>query len=410
MRRLNVAALVAAVLCTLAPLASGSDIDEIRELRSQIELLSERLRVLEARAGLASPSAATTAAPTAAAAATDAAADPALDWARQLSLKGDMRVRHERLERDGLPDRDRQRLRARVALTARALETVDVTVGIASGGDDPRSANQTFGSSFSRKDVGLDLAYVDWHPTGTLNVYGGKMKYPGFKPAFTAFIDGDLNPEGLALSWHDENGLFANAFSYWIEERAANVDSMWFAGQVGWRGPLADGINFAAAATYQDFANVQGQEPFYLGQSFGNTTTADGSLRYDYDLAQLAVELGFLLGEAPMLISGEFGRNLAVDELDTAWSLGVLLGKASAPGTWEVGYAYGDLEKDALFAQVTESDFADGRTDSRGHHLRAGYAIAKNWTANLQLYLNDLDVSGDTFGFDRVQLDLNFKY
>ncbi|HSN72388.1 MAG TPA: putative porin [Steroidobacteraceae bacterium] len=402
------AALIAVLMSGPAALAGASDADEIRELRAQIDLLNERLRALEQRAGLTEPTV-SPAEPAPAVAAAEP--EPALDWARGLSLGGDLRVRHEHLERDGLPDRERQRVRARLAVNAEITETVDATVGFATGGDDPRSANQTLGANFTRKSLGLDLAYFDWHPLEGLNVYGGKMKYVAFKPAMTTFIDGDLNPEGFAVAWQSESGLFATASSYWIEERALTVDSMWWIGQLGWRGSIGDGISLAAVASYHDFANVQGQKPFYLLQSFGNSTDADGALLYDYDIAKLAFEVGFGLGTLPVRLFGEYGQNVAVDDLDTAWSLGFLVGKASKPGSWEFGYLYGDTEKDALFAQVIESDFADGRTDSRGHALRAGYAIAKNWTANLQIYLNDLNVSGETtIGFDRLQLDLNFKY
>jgi len=407
MRTIFTAALGAVLLGMQVTAATANEQDEIRELRAQIDMLSERLRALEERSGVA-PVVQPTAPPAQLAVAEP---DPALDWARRVNVKGDLRVRHEHLERDGLPDRERQRMRARLGVNATITDTVTATVGFATGGDDPRSANQTLGGTFTRKSIGVDLAYFDWHPVDGLNVYGGKMKYAPFKPALTTFIDGDLNPEGFALGWGADNGVFVNASSYWIEERSASVDSMWWIGQVGWRGAVGDGMSLAAVASYHDFANVQGQKPFYLLQSFGNSTDADGALLYDYDLAQFAVELGFEVAGTRVLLLGEYGQNLAVDDLDTAWALGFLVGKASAPGSFEFGYLYGDTEKDALFAQVIESDFADGRTDSRGHHLRAGYAIAKNWTANLQLYLNDLNVSGDnTIGFDRVQLDLNFKY
>lgn len=405
---INVAALAALSFGHVAG-AAASDADEIRALRAQLALLSERLRMLEERAGVTAPAAAAEAPPVAPVAA--AGPDDALDWARRMSVKGDLRVRHERLERDGLPDRDRQRMRARLALNASVTDTIEATVGIASGGDDPRSANQTFGSSFTRKGIGLDLAYFDWHPTDAINVYGGKMKYVPYKPAVTMFIDGDLNPEGFAAGWRADNGVFVSGAYYWLEERALTVDSMWYVGQLGWRGGLGDATTLTAVASYHDYGNVQGQKPFYLGQSFGNSTDPDGALLYDYDLAQMAVELGFKLGDLPVVLLGEVSRNLAVDDLDTAWTLGFLLGKAAAPGSWEFSYAYGDLEKDALFAQVTESDFADGRTDSRGHTFHAAWGLARNWTASVQLYLNDLGVSGDdAVGFDRLQLDLNFKY
>jgi hypothetical protein len=411
MRAFLAIALIAALATTRTTFAAPDDAQEIRELRAQIDALNARLQALEQRAGLAPAVPSGSSGQIAEHTVAPAAESWPVPGLPGLSVKGDMRVRYERFDREPLPDRDRARMRARLALTATPTEDIDVTIGIASGGDDPRSANSTFGSTFTRKDIGLDLASVRWHPTDELDVYAGKMKYPAFKPAFTTFVDGDLNPEGFAAGWRSgTSGVFANAFGFWIEERGADVDSMWYSGQLGWRATPDEGISVTAVATYQDFANVEGQQPFYLGQAFGNSVDADRNLIYDYDIGQIAVELGLGLGGLPFTIFGEYGRNFAADDMDTAWSLGVLLGKASAPGTWEVGYAYADTEKDALFAQVIESDFADGRTDARGHFVRAGYAIAKNWTANLQLYLNDLDVSGRGLRFDRLQVDLNWKY
>ena len=60
-----------------------------------------------------------------------------------LAWRGDVRYRYESFEIDQKDDRERNRLRARVALKATVSETVDVVVGLASGSDDPVSTNQT---------------------------------------------------------------------------------------------------------------------------------------------------------------------------------------------------------------------------------------------------------------------------
>ena len=48
------------------------------------------------------------------------------------------------------------------------------------------------------------------------------------------------------------------------------------------------------------------------------------------------------------------------------------------------------IEKDALFGQLIDSDFGDGNTDSSGFVLRGGYTVARNWTINATLFLNEL--------------------
>jgi hypothetical protein len=113
---------------------------------------------------------------------------------------------------------------------------------------------------------------------------------------------------------------------------------------------------------------------------------------------------------------------------------GVTYGAASAvKGTWEFGVLYQQVEKDALFGQLLDSDFGDGNTDTNGFVLRGGYTVARNWTVNATLFLNDLsnDVPQSVTVFNeatptpydtttiagifdrsykRLQLDLNFRF
>src|SRR6187200_526518 len=82
---------------------------------------------------------------------------------------------------------------------------------------------------------------------------------------------------------------------------------------------------------------------------------------------------------------------VAQEKLDTALGAGISYGAASAvKGTWEFGVTYQQIEKDALFGQLLDSDFGDGNTDTNGYVLRGGYTIARNWTLNAALFLNDL--------------------
>ena len=89
----------------------------------------------------------------------------------------------------------------------------------------------------------------------------------------------------------------------------------------------------------------------------------------------------------------------------------MLLGKAASPRTWEAGVAYQILEKDALFAQHIDSDFAGGVSDSEGMILRAAYAPLKNWVLNATYFLNsnNRDV-GTEYDFKRLMLDFNAKF
>jgi hypothetical protein len=98
-------------------------------------------------------------------------------------------------------------------------------------------------------------------------------------------------------------------------------------------------------------------------------------------------------------------------EHDTAYGVGVRLGRASNPRTWEVGAMYQSIDKDALFGQFVDSDFGDGRTDSEGWVLRGGYAPVRNIAVNLQYFINTLNKDvGSELDYERLQLDMNWKF
>jgi Putative porin len=111
---------------------------------------------------------------------------------------------------------------------------------------------------------------------------------------------------------------------------------------------------------------------------------------------------------------------------DTAYAVGVILGKASNPRTWEAGVSYQSIEKDALFAQFIDSDFGDGVSDAEGWVLKAGYAPTRNVTVNGTYFINTRNVCGTgdapdnrlcgagipeyELDYNRWQLDVNYKF
>jgi hypothetical protein len=357
-------------------------------------------------------------------------------------------------------DRNRDRIRARLNANFRVNDTITGQFAITTGGDDPRSGNQTLDGQNARKTFGLDLAYVTWAPNADWKVTGGKQKYPWQRTA-SYFFDNDVNPEGLAVNFGHGN-FFAGAFYDWLAERAlsfgnvttgTNTDSIMFGAQVGYRIPFSDSVKLTVAGTYFDFDGVQGYNPFFGGSSFGNTTTTSAAVcsrtlaagtacaLSDYDIVEVFADLTASVGGKPLRFFIDGAKNTAAeinpvagDKLDTALSAGITYGAASAAkGTWELGVIYQKTEKDALFGQLLDSDFGDGNTDTKGFVLRGGYTVARNWTLNATLFMNELsnDVPQNVTVFNdatpapldtgvltnifdrdykRLQLDLNYKF
>ena len=98
------------------------------------------------------------------------------DWTENIKVKGDLRYRHEMIDKQDSDSRHRHRLRVRVGIEGKVSSTAEVIVQLATGSDDPVSTNQTLDGAFSTKSIGLDLAYLQFSPeklTG-LTILGGK--------------------------------------------------------------------------------------------------------------------------------------------------------------------------------------------------------------------------------------------
>lgn len=349
------------------------------------------------------------------------------DWVSSFTFKGDFRYRYELIDQQYTPGRTRDRIRMRVGFVAKVNSTVSTELGLASSeGNDPRSSNQTLGGENSRKDLFIDLAYVQWQATPELKFTGGKMKYPWVRAGSSVLFDGDVNPEGLAVNW-SRGGLFASAFYNHLEERSASGESSMAGAQVGVTVKPGEGQLMLAAGVF-DFNSVRYRNPFHGGNAYGNTTTTTGCiggattcLAFDYNLLEGIVEYTRPVGGRPLTLFADYIRNDAAGNgLDTALSTGFSWGRASNPGSWEVGYFYQRVDKDAVFAQFIDSDLGGGNSDYRGHVVRAAYAIARNWTANATWHFGEtnVDVAANVAGvgavrsrdYKRLQLDLNFKF
>jgi hypothetical protein len=388
-----------------------SDIQALRESQArmvqQLEALSARVAQLEqANAELASRG-------TPAPAPTAVAKSPAL--LERFKFNADLRVRVEHIEQDGLADRDRERVQSHFGFEAALAEEMALGLQFATGNDDPRSANQTFSGIFSRKPIGVDLAYLRWTPVAGLAVTGGKMKYPVYRPAISKLYDSDVNPEGFAVSIARPKA-FASLYSLTLDERAEDSDARLVGAQLGTKLALGAVGSLTAAVGFSDLGAAVGRRPFFAGSSNGNSLNPDGTLAFDFRVTQASLEYARKLGDLPVVAFVDGARNAAApDTLDTAYAFGFLLGKAATPRTWEFAYLYQRVEKDSWFGQITDSDFGAGLTDTRGSVFRFGYAPMANGIVNATYYLNDLGIDapsspGATDEYQRFQLDFTLKF
>jgi hypothetical protein len=385
-----------------------------------------------------------------------------MSWAERIKWKGDFRYRYQPEEAkglvsgtsgqdiDGKVSRNRQRIRARASLEAQMTDTLEAGFGLASGGDNPVSANATLGGGGSKKDINLDLAYFDWNFAKGSNLAAGKFKNRFTDVAKTGFLwDSDWRPEGFDIAWQGEQ-FYATGLGTWLSsDNSDGIGSKFsYGAQVGWK-PSFGIAKMNLGVGYWKF-KAQGQNCFTRDTEndaasddcFGNTKVDpvtglidltdggfDGVYLSDLSPVELFGRIDFGTG-IPFGLFADFAKNSdaktipngpsAGKKLDTAYAVGVTLGKAKKQGGWDVKAYYQDKEADSVVGLLTDSDFAGGGSDSKGWaikgtykmtdntHLRATYLKGERQDSNG--YENGSTLTSDPYDVNIWQMDLQFKY
>jgi hypothetical protein len=437
MKRLTV--LIGLGMLLSSPLVSAEVSEaEIQALRAQIDALTRRLDDLERQsraipdtpvaAESATGSGPDTAIDTGLPAAVDERIDravaerlddrlAALSWAERIRWGGDLRYRYENIAVEGQADRNRSRIRARTHLEADVSPTLKVGFGLATGGDDPVSANVTIGGGGSKKDIALDLAYFDWSGLADTHVIGGKFANFLERPQKTGLLwDGDWRPEGTGIVW-DSGRFFAQGLGTWLEGDSRNGTEFAWVAQGGTRLPIGASGRLMFGVGYTQF-DIAGSTPLYgePDDFFGNTfiidpVSGDRVFANDYRQVEAFAEYAFAFGDRPFTLFADYVVNTAADENDTGYLFGARYGSAKARGSWDMSWFYEKLEADATVGLLTDSDFGGGGTDAKGHVFSGTYAFHDYWNFKLTYFLNEIELaSGNPRDFDRLMLDLIFKY
>ena len=432
MKRVLVPIFAASLFSSPAAFGAVSE-DEILELREQLAALSQRLEALAAenaelrRGQDASEDAIADVRSTVSEVAAATSAATSEGWPDRIGLDGDFRYRYERIDAEGSDTRRRNRIRARFNVKADVSDDVEVGFGLATGGDDPVSSNQTLGSGGSSKRISVNLAYADWEAMDGLHLIFGKYKNPIYRVGKQALMwDGDWTPEGVALTWK-RDAYFVNAIGTFLESdsRSGNDSFSWGA-QFGATGEFAGarltgGLAYFSIQTQGDSTTFG--DPADPGDYFGNTAVqADGQpcgsvagercfYVHDYLLTQVFAEAAFDLGGWPAVVFADYVNNGDASENDTGWTLGTRLGQAKDRGQFQFSYMYADKEADAMLGLLTDSDFAGGGTDNSGHFFKVDYGVARNWSIGAQYFINETDLSsGNKDDYNRLMLDAQWKW
>jgi hypothetical protein len=339
-------------------------------------------------------------------------AEPAIGWwAEHVSMHGDLRLRFESVRPDPGEDNDRGRYRGRLGITILASDAIEFEVRLATGDGDPVSTNLDFGESFSFDNVRIDRASAGWSANDSLQLVGGKMKNPLFRAGGTALIwDNDLSPEGLAARF-DTGDFFATIGGFVLNDRNEGVESWLYAAQAGTEFAVSDSSALTAGIGWFDFTDVVGNSALYGDDARGNSVDAAGNYLYDYDVLEAFAQYESVVGGWPVSVFAEWTQNTKAAIAGTAYAVGVNVGRADEAGAAEFSWEWRDTEADALVGILTDSDLADGNTDSRGHVLQGLYRVTERVAIAATFIFSEYGrVTEASTEFDRVMFDIEFSF
>ena len=143
----------------------------------------------------------------------------------------------------------------------------------------------------------------------------------------------------------------------------------------------------------------------------GTTPGSDCVYLYDYQLTEIFAEAAFHIGDWPTAIFFDYVKNNDADDNNTGWTLGAKMGQAKDRGQMEFFYFYAEKQADSLLGLLTDSDFAGGGTDNKGHFFQFTYGVNKTWSLGAKYFINEIDVSsGSKTDYNRLMLDAQWKW
>lgn len=327
-----------------------------------------------------------------------------------IQFTGDMRGRYEYIDARNRPIRQRSRIRLRLGAEANINDSTSLHVRLATGGDNPTSTNLTLDGGFSRKDFGLDRAYVRHRLTDQQQILVGKMSNPYHRTGGTGILfDSDLNPEGLAWTFNTTHwqGVLG---AYYLDERKDDDNIMLYAMQWAFQQNWTNS-GMQLGIGYYDYDNLQGAQPIYQNERFGNRFNLSNHMVHDFNIAEIYARYDTRQLPKPFTVFTSYLNNTANDDEHEAFVVGFKYGSTKKPGDWQLGYHYQYTEADAVYGLFNDSDFAGGETDARGHVWQFGYGLNRQ----LSMGFTWIDAVrnmhlGTATDYDRLMLDLSYRF
>lgn len=371
-------------------------------------------------------------------------------------------------------NRNRERIRLRLGITAKVSDEVGVGVRLATGSTTDRvSTNQTLGQSLNKYPLLVDRAFVRLTPVEGVDVLAGRFPNPWFSTDMV--WSENLNFEGLATTarWEQPEATFVpfatvGAFPL-REESPPTRGGRWLYGaQAGASWVPAERTRLKFGVAYYQYKNMAGRQDqdytlsgttFSPGATYGQYEYAAGlrqkgntlfetnpaspsnlapvwGLAYQFKPLVLTASAEFThFSPYSLLLSGEFVKNTGFDKADfqrrsglnldpggkdKGYQLKAAFGAAEVrdPGQWQAAVSYRYLGSDAVLDAFNDSDLGLGGTNVQGYTLGFTYGLYRNTNLGLRYLssrtidspINDQFEPNAQYRVNSVQVDLNVRF
>ena len=359
----------------------------------------------------------------------------AVDW----NWKGDIRERWEdqRTLKDNTDtfSTSRSRTRVRLGVYPWINEELSAGVQLATGNDavaETISRNQSEGSLFQPKNIYLNEAFIDYHPTaldGQVNVILGKRDCSASIIRVNNLVyDSDLTFEGATVQFgkdadgKEKSGPIAIAGYYLLNSWASSstTDPTLFIAQAAYKGEVSD-IRYMLGAGYNLYSSVNNISLVSDKSGAGASWTPNSStLNKGYRIVELFGNIGGQITDTlPWNIYGEYAVNTAKSPDYTAinnrrrdaWLAGLTIGDAKQVGQWALDAKYDRIERDSVFPLFTDSDRkVTNIFNVKGYEVALTYHLIQNMTIGARYFsYNQINKEAGNPTLHQLQVDALVK-
>lgn len=336
------------------------------------------------------------------------------NWLQTAKPYFNYRIRYqwEKYSQQKKTNRGIDRLLAGVRLQPQ--QNIELTFGISTGGDNPRTTNTTFAPHWNHPEFRLDLASFILNSNECFKFVGGKFRMADILWSPTHMLwDSDITPIGVGGSLKKSldgsvNSLLRTGYFSVREVRFTRSAPEVFFTQaaVNW-----DKFTYHSESTLSFYTVPNATHNVFQYSSNSNTKKANGKNRYQFNCLSPAFEFGsnniFMRKHAYLGAFIESIHNLNPKHKNNGFIVGLKVGQKKTPvkqGEWLIVYSYRYLEKDAWMDTFPNQRFFRGMTNVKGHRARVQFAIIDHVVLS-GTYYNAATISGpklkqQTFQFD----------